>query len=855
MNKSGIIFLSHSSSDKGYVEKVVELLPQSHIFYDTRTIQPGESNTSQIEDALDTTDVFALFLSPETMERDFVKLETKIIKTARIRRDYIKIIIIPIKGASYSDAPEWMREFQSTNENYNQGDIARLIWNSYISTMEKKGEIAEKIFVGRETLVTKMLLKYKNDLRKNATPPNFIHLVGFEQIGRTELAKNIVRKLFPGASQHPAEIELKANADAIDLFLALTDMIDGPQKREIIISKAQEFRKKDPNEHANIIFEYVKHYSLINQVVIIRSSMGLRDKRQSTKKWVENLLQNLEKDLKSKIIWISERKLPAATISNHKNLIEFEVPPLEDQAIEYLIERLTQELPYQSPDYKNLSMKLNGHPGTAYYVANLINDSNHSADQITQDESIIVSHQDKFISKSLDMFPTQSLEYAIIYWLTILPHCDYNSIKFLKENSAIEGDTNNALSILSESCIIKYAPNFGYSTPNIIKSSVRHKLTEHPQNLIRPLEKLIRNGIKNQKNKSNYLDMIIHILAFLGEKIPIDLNELITPASLQEIVNENYQNGLASATKEGVKFYETSIKYARIIIEIESSDDIKEDVLLTGAEASIRLGKEPHEFTDKMKAFGYQSVHLALGNHALYNTRDLRTAAYELRCAFDANVFKKRSGRLLCRVYNTQRRDQEALDVLEKLGKHAVEKDSGLLRSKIRALRGLNRIDEADSLEEKLDKLPDDFGDKELLIITSAIKTKKNLNEALIACERYKKKPKSNRLNAIFLEAILKIEMGKPEDSSEAILLAKNTGRDKDYYSLLTRKNKQEGKIDEALENYHLISSPNLYDKLIYLDICKKIEGNGENRNDAEFMIKEKEKILSSIRSENDDLF
>ena len=38
---SGLIFISHSSSDKVEVGDVISKIPNSHLFYDVNTINPG----------------------------------------------------------------------------------------------------------------------------------------------------------------------------------------------------------------------------------------------------------------------------------------------------------------------------------------------------------------------------------------------------------------------------------------------------------------------------------------------------------------------------------------------------------------------------------------------------------------------------------------------------------------------------------------------------------------------------------------------------------------------------------------------------------------------------------------------
>lgn len=71
----GTIFLSHSSNDKLFVERVLNNIPQSHVFYDVRTLNPGTSTADALQDAILDASVFCLFLSHDASESVWVNYE------------------------------------------------------------------------------------------------------------------------------------------------------------------------------------------------------------------------------------------------------------------------------------------------------------------------------------------------------------------------------------------------------------------------------------------------------------------------------------------------------------------------------------------------------------------------------------------------------------------------------------------------------------------------------------------------------------------------------------------------------------------------------------------------------------
>lgn len=63
---AGHIFLSHASEDKSLVEAIYARLDASSVFYDTRSIVPGEPTMQAMEEHVARTSVFVLFHSPHS---------------------------------------------------------------------------------------------------------------------------------------------------------------------------------------------------------------------------------------------------------------------------------------------------------------------------------------------------------------------------------------------------------------------------------------------------------------------------------------------------------------------------------------------------------------------------------------------------------------------------------------------------------------------------------------------------------------------------------------------------------------------------------------------------------------------
>lgn len=75
MNK---VFLSHSSSDKEYVEYIADKFGKDIAIYDNYSFEYGLKTFDEILKSLDVTDLFVIFISNAALESEWVKKELAI---------------------------------------------------------------------------------------------------------------------------------------------------------------------------------------------------------------------------------------------------------------------------------------------------------------------------------------------------------------------------------------------------------------------------------------------------------------------------------------------------------------------------------------------------------------------------------------------------------------------------------------------------------------------------------------------------------------------------------------------------------------------------------------------------------
>lgn len=93
-----MIFISHTNKDKPLVEPIAQKLSQvfgkDKVFYDSRSIQPGDGIIDKMNKWLEQCDFFFFFVSKNSLQSDFVKLERQ---NAIYKATKNKIRLIPVK--------------------------------------------------------------------------------------------------------------------------------------------------------------------------------------------------------------------------------------------------------------------------------------------------------------------------------------------------------------------------------------------------------------------------------------------------------------------------------------------------------------------------------------------------------------------------------------------------------------------------------------------------------------------------------------------------------------------------------------------------------------------------------------
>lgn len=216
------VFISHSSAQKAFVEKVAEYIGLDYVHLDKFDFEAGRKILDEIDKSIAHSNLFVLLISEEGLDSDWIRHEIAEV------RDYIdegKVFFMPFiidEATQFDDSriKLWIRN--SITERYlNPLMLSRVIrrkLREIIWEQEPAAEIKRRVFVGRDKEISEM---YRKLFENTEQQRRAIIVTGLPHIGRKRLLTEfLVIKLQNNlhTSYSPLEVQL-TDTDSIEEFI------------------------------------------------------------------------------------------------------------------------------------------------------------------------------------------------------------------------------------------------------------------------------------------------------------------------------------------------------------------------------------------------------------------------------------------------------------------------------------------------------------------------------------------------------------------------------------------------------------------------------------------------------------
>ncbi|MDN3275864.1 toll/interleukin-1 receptor domain-containing protein [Frankia sp. RB7] len=535
---TGQIFLSHASEDKAFVEKIYARLDVSSAFYDIRSIEPGEATLDAMEHGVRNSSIFVLFHSPHS-QKTWVNFEKNLARLNVIENTQAKILVCPIDGESYKTLPAWMQRYMTTTPQYRVNDIAR---NILYLQRQSIAEKVKEVFVGREDLSRRVELDILSAPTQVGAPIQHLLLTGIPGMGRSTFAREIIRDSFPAMRHAGPFFDLPDMADAVDIHLRLKEDLDGTMSKEEIERQIAAFQTLETDKQALTILKSLGHWAELNQVVVLRTRWGLRDRARNLKPWLNSLFRQSNQVRNLRIIYVSERRLAAEALADLPNVRQYEIGELSEQNIQYILSKKTDSRYFNIEAANAISKKVRGHPATAHYVAYLTN-SGKSFDSINLNPEPIYAFQDKTLEAIFSSGLLEPLQKNILTALGWFPKLPLTLLSELMSQPDHKQIIDNVWDLLDYS-LIELGEGGYYRTPEVVSARIRRDSNVELTTLFARARALIEKKMNDGQLGADLIDALI--IAAVNVSIALLECAIAIEYGVSELLPETVELALAA---------------------------------------------------------------------------------------------------------------------------------------------------------------------------------------------------------------------------------------------------------------------------------------------------------------------
>lgn len=586
------VFLSLSGHDDQFVAKVHKRLPDGLAHFYPQSFKNGEELISAMESRIQESSLFALFVSAASVESRWVHFEIDSARLALIKGQMNKILVVPIDGSTnLENLPAWMRNYWIDNIGRGAEDIARYIRRELV--IGSLGKLAGQQIQGRGELSDKAKAQIAKTIIATESTPNIIILAGNTGIGRRTFAHKLLAEAFSASPKlaYGPELQLPQFADIADIYRSLRQEIESGLSYQAIGEDVKKFSTAPTDEQASEIAKKISYYGDLGQGVTIVTGNGLFEDKGALKAWAPSLFRELEKFPKAKLVVVSNRLIHDNELRAHSNILQLQVPPIDDEHIKTLMVDTMSALGTKPTlPSTEIIRSIGGHPGIARATAALV--AKKGPIIIDNDPRDIFALQEEVLGESLNFDDLSDIEKDTLSILSWVPKLDGNLLRQVIQQ---QHNVNNiafaeSTSGLMSACLVDASgTNFLISNPvrALFRRLHGYGSTDLRQALSRALTNFWEQAKEQNDLRAEIVDAIAYMTALEGGTLPPEFASLILPSAIQEIVRDTYDQNHDNEDE-----LKRLVSWGLPTKTLSMNETTREEILSYVVRAQTRLGDE-----------------------------------------------------------------------------------------------------------------------------------------------------------------------------------------------------------------------------------------------------------------------
>ncbi|MFS2174384.1 toll/interleukin-1 receptor domain-containing protein [Rhizobium pisi] len=603
------VFLSLSGVDDNFVDEVHAQLPQGLAYFYRKSFSTGENLITAMEERLKETSIFVLFASSASLKSKWVGFEIDRARIAHITRPEFRCIVVPVgNDVAHKDLPPWMQEFWTGSAGNTPRDVARYI-QGILSEHAEHTVSALRPF-GRGAVIDKAQRDIQLSLFEKKVAPNVLLFAGNGGIGRRTVSRSLMKAAFPAQPSlvFGPELVLPQFADILDLYRATRRELERNFSADKFLEDEAVFLGLSQEAQIAEIVGSFRHFSQLGQAITVVTENGLFEDKGYLKSWVYQLFQALSARQDMMLICVTNRLLHEKERAEHDNVLQFRVDELPTPEIKAIIIASTA-MHGATPQLPNdgIIQAIGGHPSVARATARLL--AQKGAGIVNNNPKDVFDIQDRTLSVTLgfeNLTDIQKETLSILSWVQRLNGGMLEDV-IRDRHSVSEEEFAEILGDLIVSCLIQVSGSDYLISPPI-RSVFRRKFGYGAPELRRSFA----GRLKAEWDKSQAIgqfsfelfDTFVHMTALEGGTLPPEFGKLLSPATLQEVVKEGYDN--RHIDEAGL---DRAISWGLPAKDIPMDETVREEILSYVLRAQIRKNdvSGAKETLEYMKKRSYRS--------------------------------------------------------------------------------------------------------------------------------------------------------------------------------------------------------------------------------------------------------
>lgn len=405
-------FLSHASENKPFVDKVAEKLGRQFCLYDKHEFASGVEFAASIDQALDRSNLFVLFVSTESLKKLWVNYEMSEAVARKIRGSISRMLVYVIDSSvSIDDIPP---EFKRAKVEFglNPSQVTRdIIMHSEDLLRGRSG----RYYVGRgadhDEFATKLLA------RVDGRAPNVFVVVGLPGVGRREFIQRAARDAL--SLRKGVQVRVGEGDTIQDFAIQLTDATGGFADIARFAAEAARVRSLSDGDAQAEIVRLIVELTANSELPIIMDAGGVFTNEATLVGWFSDLIASVIGRRDAALALVSTRK---PVLAHGSATVYLRLNHIGTDATKLLVSQHASDPPtlaLTEAQIAELAEYVRGYPPAAYYAIQQAKE--YGVDLILSNKERLVEFRRKIFYDYLDSlkFEKSATEIRVLRLLSV----------------------------------------------------------------------------------------------------------------------------------------------------------------------------------------------------------------------------------------------------------------------------------------------------------------------------------------------------------------------------------------------------------------------------------------------------